>query len=123
MMWLEAVLLLAAFLTAIALVLLQNYLPMKRGKRKAKEISGGQATERSRSSDQVYRRIEKIVSKKGKLTVDELSEIILTEGAVIDLRKESVIARLREMEARIAAMLQEMKKRGPPDLEEASSPQ
>lgn len=115
--------LLAAFLTAIALVLLQDYLPMKRGKRKAKEISSGQVTERSRASDQVFRRIEKIVSKKGKLTVDELSEIILTEGSVIDPRKESVISRLREMEARIAAMLQEMKKRGPPDLEEASSPQ
>lgn len=105
----------AAFLTAIALLLLQDYLPMKRGRRKAKEISSGRATERSRTSDQVFRRIEKIVSKKGKLTVDELSEIILTEGSVLDLRKESVIARLREMDARIAEMLKEMKKRGPPD--------
>lgn len=121
-MWLEAVLLLAAFFTGIILILVQNYFLTRRKKRKDTKIPDDRVIEAARSSDQVFRRIEEAVSKKGKLTVDELSEIILSEGSSLDLHRENLRARLREMDMKIAAVLEETNKRGQPNGKTGSSP-
>lgn len=105
----------AAFLAAVVLILLQDYLIFRRRKRRAKEIPGDQVIETIRGSDQLFRRIEEAVSKKGNLTVDELSDIVLSEDSSLEFRGESLRVRLREMDDRIAATLEEMSKRGPPD--------
>lgn len=115
--------LLAAFFIGVALILVQHYLLAGRRKRGGRDIPGDQAIETRKGSDQALRRIEEAVSKKGKLTVDELSEIILSEGSGLDLRGENLRARLREMDTTIAAILEEMNKRGPSDRKTASSPQ
>lgn len=121
-MWLEAVLLLAAFFTGIILILAQDYFLTRRKKRKDTKIPDDRVIEAARSSDQVFRRIEEAVSKKGKLTVDELSEIILSEGSSLDLHRENLRARLREMDMKIAAVLEETNKRGQPNGKTGSSP-
>ncbi|MFB0569226.1 MAG: hypothetical protein ACETV0_06400 [Nitrososphaeria archaeon] len=121
-MWLEAVLLLAAFFTGIILILVQDYFLTRRKKRKDTKIPDDRVIEAARSSDQVFRRIEEAVSKKGKLTVDELSEIILSEGSSLDLHRENLRARLREMDMKIAAVLEETNKRGQPNGKTGSSP-
>ena len=121
-MWLEAVLLLAAFFTGIILILVQDYFLTRRKKRKDTKIPDDRVIEAARSSDQVFRRIEEAVSNKGKLTVDELSEIILSEGSSLDLHRENLRARLREMDMKIAAVLEETNKRGQPNGKTGSSP-
>ena len=121
-MWLEAVLLLAAFFIGIILILVQDYFLTRRKKRKDTKIPDDRMIEAARSSDQVFRSIEETVSKKGKLTVDELSEIILSEGSSLDLHRENLRARLREMNMKIAAALEETNKRGQPNGETGSSP-
>lgn len=121
-MWLEAVLLLAAFFTGIILILVQDYFLTRRKKRKDTKIPDDRVIEAARSSDQVFRRIEEAVSKKGKLTVDELSEIILSEGSSLDLHRENLRARLREMDMKIAAVLEETNKRSQPNGKTGSSP-
>jgi len=121
-MWLEAVLLLAAFFTGIILILVQDYFLTRRKKREDTKIPDDRVIEAARSSDQVFRRIEEAVSNKGKLTVDELSEIILSEGSSLDLHRENLRARLREMDMKIAAVLEETNKRGQPNGKTGSSP-
>ena len=112
----------AAFLTGIILILVQDYLLTRRKKRKDTKISDDQVIEVGQSSERVFRRIEEAVSKKGKLTVDELSEIILSEGSSLDLRRENLRARLREMDMKIATVLEETNKRGQPNGKTGSSP-
>jgi len=119
-MWPEAGLLLAGFLAGVALILVQRYLLSGPGKRKERDIAGDQAVETRRSSDQALRRIQEAISKKGELTVDELSEIILSDDSNLEFRGESLRARLREMDTRIAAVLEEMNKQSPPDRKAAS---
>ena len=111
----------AAFLTGIILILVQDYLLTRRKKRKDTKISDDQVIEVGQSSERVFRRIEEAVSKKGKLTVDELSEIILSEGSSLDLHGENLRARLREMDMKIATVLEEMNKRGQPNGKTGSS--
>jgi len=122
-MWPEAGLLLAAFLTGVALMFVQRHLLTGPGKRKERDIAGDQAVETRKSSDQALRRIQEAISKKGELTVDELSEIILSDESSLDPRGESLRARLREMDSRIAAVIEEMNKQSSPDRKAASSPQ
>lgn len=114
--------LLAAFFTGIILILVQDYFLTMRKKRKDTKIPDDRVIEAARSSDQVFRRIEEAVSKKGKLTVDELSEIILSEGSSLDLHRENLRARLREMDMKIAAVLEKTNKRGQPNSKTGSSP-
>lgn len=114
--------LLAAFFTGIILILVQDYFLTRRKKRKDTKIPDDRVIEAARSSDQVFRRIEEAVSNKGKLTVDELSEIILSEGSSLDLHRENLRARLREMDMKIAAVLEETNKRGQPNGKTGSSP-
>jgi len=122
-MWPEAGLLLAGFLAGVALILVQRYLLSGPGKRKERDIAGDQAVETRRSSDQALRRIQEAISKKGELTVDELSEIILSDDSNLEFRGESLRARLQEMDTRIAAVIEEMNRQSPPDRKAASSPQ
>jgi len=122
-MWPEAGLLLAAFFAGVALMLVQRHLLTVPGKRKDRDIAGDQAIETRKSSDQALRRIQEAISKKGELTVDELSEIILSEDSNLEFRGESLKARLREMDTTIAAVIEEMNRQSPPDRKTASSPQ
>jgi len=119
-MWPEAGLLLAAFLAGVALILVQRHLLTGPGERKDRDIPGDQVIETRKSSDQALRRIQEAISKKGELTVDELSEIILSDDSNLEFRGESLRARLREMDTRIAAVLEEMNKQSPPDRKAAS---
>jgi len=116
-------LLLAAFFAGVALMLVQRHLLTVPGKRKDRDIAGDQAIETRKSSDQALRRIQEAISKKGELTVDELSEIILSEDSNLEFRGESLKARLREMDTTIAAVIEEMNRQSPPDRKTASSPQ